>query len=298
MRISVLISTFNRKDVLRKTLESLLSQDYPLGELEVVVLDDAGTDGTYGALTAAVAGMLARGLRGFRVFRNEKNEGIAYGRGRLTALADRGSEALLYLDDDVYMDKNTLAGLARCLADDPGCGLTGPRLVYAADPARTAHCANFVGRWSGRYSETDPDAPTLCDWLNSSCFLARAAAATKVSHAAEFHTAHEEVDFCLQLGRAGWRIVYYPLVRALHDLPLSSKVRRERLYYLYRNKLLLFRRNFSPARLVTASLVTCCFGLPLYIIESLSHNKGVDAAELRLVFKAVVDGLRGRGGKL
>lgn len=298
MKISVLISTFNRKEALGRTIGALLEQGYPLPELELVVLDDHGSDGTCEYLAARKAEFLGRGLRDFRVLRNDLNMGIAYGRSRLTSVASPDSEALLYLDDDVYMEKDTLAGLVRCLEESPGCGLAGPRLVYASLPERTAHCANFVGRWNGRYSEEDPEVPTPCDWLNSSCFLARIEAVAHVRHAEEFYTAHEEVDFCLQLGNAGYTIIYFPLVKALHDLPLSSPCRRERLYYLYRNKLLVFRRNFPFPRMLTATLTACCLGLPLYLLDSLRYNRGVNSRELWLIFRAVADGLSGRAGKL
>lgn len=298
MKISALISTYNRREALLRTIEALLAQSYPLADIELVVLDDAGTDGTFEELQRRKAGFLALGLRGFRALRNETNKGIAYGRGRLTAEAAADSEALLYLDDDVYLEKGTLALLAGRLESESSAGLAGPRLVYASEPGRTAHAANFVGRWSGRYRETDPDSQTDCDWLNSTCYLARRRALEGVKYAEEFYTAHEEVDFCLQLRRAGWRVLYCPEARALHDLPLSGGGRRGRLYYLYRNKLLLFRRNFPPLRRLTATLVMLCLGLPLYLLESLRYNGGVNAGELGLIFRALADGLAGRGGRI
>ncbi|OGR63578.1 MAG: hypothetical protein A2X31_05170 [Elusimicrobia bacterium GWB2_63_22] len=298
MKISVLISTYNRRSALARTLEAVLTQAYPLEKLEIVVLDDFGTDGTYEELGGKTPELLSRGLRGFRAMRNERNRGIAYGRMRLSESAAPDSEALLYLDDDVYLEKNTIGGLVRCLEEKPGCALVGPRLVYAAAPEKTAHCANYVGRWSGRYSELDSSSETECDWLNSSCFLARRKAIGGVRHAEDFYTAHEEVDFCLQLKNSGYSVIYSPGVRALHDLPLSTACRRERLYYLYRNKLLIFKRNFPAARMITASLITCLLGLPLYLLESLRYNKGVNTKELKLVFRAVLDGLSGRSGKI
>lgn len=298
MKISVLINTFNRKEVLFKTLAALAGQDYAPGKMEILILDDCGGDGTYESLKERAAEFSARGFRAFHVFRNARNMGIAYGRWFLTKAADPRSEALLYLDDDVYVEKDTISGLAACLEKDAGRALAGPRLVYASDPERTAHCANFVGKWSGRYYESDTGAETECDWLNSSCFLVRSAAAARVRHAAEFYTSHEEVDFCLQLKNAGFSVVYFPLVRAVHDLPVSGGGRRGRLYYLYRNKFLVFRRNFPPAMYFTACLVGLLLGLPKYLLESLRYNGGVNSLEIKLILKAVADGLAGRGGKL
>jgi GT2 family glycosyltransferase len=298
MKISVLINTYNRKTVLAKTLDLLLAQDYPAGELEIIILDDFGEDGTYDALTGKSPVFMAHGYRAFRPVRNERNMGIAYGRGFLTRAAAPNSEALLYLDDDVYLEKDTISGLAACLLKDPSRGLAGPRLVYASAPERTAHCANFVGKWSGRYYESDPSSELDCDWLNSSCFLVRRTAISGLVHADGFYTTHEEVDFCLQLKAAGYSVVYCPAVKAAHDLPLSGAGRRGRLYYIYRNKLLVFRRNFTPVRAVAASLFMLVFGLPRYLLDSVSYNRGLNLTEIKLIFRALSDGLRGRDGRL
>lgn len=45
-RLTYLLTTYNRKDFIRKSLASALDQDYA-GELEIIVSDDCSTDGTY-----------------------------------------------------------------------------------------------------------------------------------------------------------------------------------------------------------------------------------------------------------
>ncbi len=297
MKLSVLISTYNRRDALLRTLDALLAQSYPLSKISVTVLDDCGSDGTSQLLTERRADYLSRGLADFRVLRNVENNGIARNRGLLTRYAG-DAETILYLDDDVYLADDTIERLKHCLLVNTRCAAVGPRLVYEADRSRTAHCANFVGKWSGRYGELDASVDTPCDWLNSSCLMVRAAAAAAVDYADGFYTAHEEVDFCLQLRRSGWDIVYCPGALAVHDLPLSGAGRRGRLYYLYRNKLLLFRRNFPTAQRLTASLVTVLLGLPSYLVESLRYNRGVNMSEIVLILRAVRDGLAGRDGRL
>jgi len=129
-------------------------------------------------------------------------------------------------------------------------------------------------------------------------FLVRRAALSGMKNADDFYMSHQEVDFCLQLRGAGFSVVYCPEARAAHDLPLSGGGRRDRLYYLYRNKLRVFRRNFHPARAITASLFMVIFGLPKYLLESVSYNRGLNLAEIKLIFRALIDGLAGRGGKL
>ena len=299
MKISVLLCTYDRKTALLRTLDALLAQDYPAAGLDLLISDDAGTDDTPAAVASREREFLAKGYRSLRFVRQPENRGISYGRRYVTERRRPDSEAVLYLDDDVVMDPGTLSGLAACLAGNKAAGAAGPRLVYVSDPSRTAHCANFVGRWSGRYTEADPDGTTECDWLNSSCLLVRAACLSQAGwEGAEFITAHEEVDFCLQLRNAGWKLLYCPSLKAAHDIAVGLPCRRDRLYYIYRNKLLVFRRNFPLLRRLAAFAAAVLLGLPKHLLESLRFNGGFDWREMKLIFKAVADGLAGRGGRL
>ena len=45
-KVSVIIPTYNRKDSLRETLNSLAQQTYPSDCFEVIIVDDGSTDGT------------------------------------------------------------------------------------------------------------------------------------------------------------------------------------------------------------------------------------------------------------
>ncbi|MFA5499797.1 MAG: glycosyltransferase [Candidatus Omnitrophota bacterium] len=88
--LSVVIPTYNRKDLLKECLESLFNQTYPKEDYEIVVVDDGSTDGTEEAL---------KGLRAehgnLRYFRQENkgayhacNTGILCSRGEIVAFTD------------------------------------------------------------------------------------------------------------------------------------------------------------------------------------------------------------------
>ena len=53
-KVSVLIPSYNQEDVIEQTVMSSLTQDYD--DLEVVVSDDASTDGTPTNMTAKISG--------------------------------------------------------------------------------------------------------------------------------------------------------------------------------------------------------------------------------------------------
>ena len=46
MRASVIVPTFNRRDIVSRTLRTLCRQDFPAAEFEIIVVIDGSTDGT------------------------------------------------------------------------------------------------------------------------------------------------------------------------------------------------------------------------------------------------------------
>jgi glycosyltransferase involved in cell wall biosynthesis len=93
---SVVIPTYNRKKLLRDTLESLTQQTLPRQRFEVLVVDDGSSDGTEQAVAEFAARLNVRYFfqedQGFRVA-TARNLGIAHARGRVCVFIDSGVQA-------------------------------------------------------------------------------------------------------------------------------------------------------------------------------------------------------------
>jgi glycosyltransferase involved in cell wall biosynthesis len=90
MQPSIVVSTYNRRDLVLRTVHALLQQDFPSSKYEIIVVVDGSRDGTAEALRAF-------GER-VRVVEQE-NRGLAGARNR-GAHSARG-ELLVFLDDDM-----------------------------------------------------------------------------------------------------------------------------------------------------------------------------------------------------
>lgn len=101
--VSVIIPTYNRKDLLHETLKSLAQQTYPKDHFEVIIVDDGSTDGTATIATEAFPFVL-------RYFW-QTNQGDAMARN----LGARQSQAdiLVFLDDDMLVEPDYLTYLIR-----------------------------------------------------------------------------------------------------------------------------------------------------------------------------------------
>lgn len=91
--VTVYIPTYNRINLLRRAVESVLNQDYH--NIELIVVDDGSSDGTVDYLEA-----LASKNDRVRYFANEKNSGACVSRNR--AIFAAKGKFITGLDDDDY----------------------------------------------------------------------------------------------------------------------------------------------------------------------------------------------------
>lgn len=96
--ISVIIPTYNRRELLLRALESVFSQTHPIDE--IVVIDDGSTDGSEAAV---------RERHGDRIrYVWQVNAGVSAARNRGMSIANGKYFALLDSDDEWLPDKTTL----------------------------------------------------------------------------------------------------------------------------------------------------------------------------------------------
>jgi glycosyltransferase involved in cell wall biosynthesis len=132
--VSVVIPTYNRRELLKETIQSVLDQSY--APIEIIVIDDGSTDGTEEAFAElANSGRIQ--------YVTQANGGVAAARNRGLQLA-RG-EFICFLDADDLLPVDKLAWQAMYLAAHPDVGVVGgihhvlngepqaPRLAFAEE---------------------------------------------------------------------------------------------------------------------------------------------------------------------
>ncbi|HDR2167315.1 TPA: glycosyltransferase family 2 protein, partial [Enterobacter cancerogenus] len=82
--ISVIITTYNREDLLERAIRSVIAQTYPA--VELIVVDDCSNEKTSQLIERLRAECEAR-FAHFTYERNEKNSGSNYSRNRGYALS-------------------------------------------------------------------------------------------------------------------------------------------------------------------------------------------------------------------
>ncbi|MBI5209726.1 MAG: glycosyltransferase [Elusimicrobia bacterium] len=198
--VSVIILARERFDDTRRCLASLW-RSTPPGACEVLVFDNASSPRTFERLSR-----LCEGRPGVRLLRNPRNLGFAEG-VNLGMRQARG-RFLLWLNNDTVLAPGWLGGLLEAAESDPSIAAAGPMTNRMAPPAQL--CRPFPTRPRTRVQEAD--------FLGGFCLLLRRSAARAVGGLDErFAWGWEDVDYCLRLRQAGWRLAVARDVFVRHE---------------------------------------------------------------------------------
>ena len=198
--LDVVTLTWNDGDCLFRSIEATLASEGVAVGLTVV---DNGSDPP-----AAVPND-----QRVRVIRNPTNRGV---RARNQGVDPGGSTCVAFVDSDAIVHPETLATLVAALEANPDAALAAPVFDGQA-PEESAGAAPTVGRKLARLAgltrtygpERDPGLPMWdVDFAISACWVFRREVFTALGGLDEtYFYGPEDLDFCLRVRLAGWRII-------------------------------------------------------------------------------------------
>jgi len=125
-KISVVITTYNRKDKLKKAVKSVLNQSFQ--EFEIIVVDDVSIDGTDDYMRK-----MAKKHDNIRYIKREKNWGD-HSRPKNDGIKAANADLIAYLDDDNIYLKDHLQALYKAITEDKDVQMVyGDRWIIADD---------------------------------------------------------------------------------------------------------------------------------------------------------------------
>ncbi|MBV9755975.1 MAG: glycosyltransferase [Alphaproteobacteria bacterium] len=209
-QVSIILVLFNQAPFTLKCLQTIAAHaELPV---EIVIIDNGSTDSTRDLLER---------VDGARIIRNAENRHFVHGVNQAAALA-RG-EALLLLNNDAFIRGGALQAAWHTLYSRPEIGAVGGPLVLADGTVQEAGSivwsdGSCVGYGRGR----DPGDPEFqfvreVDFCSGAFLLIRRLVLESLGglDAAFAPAYYEEVDLCMRMREAGWRVLFEP--RAIAD---------------------------------------------------------------------------------
>jgi len=242
--LSYCVVNTNGRDYLLACLEAI-ARTHPQGvEREVLVLDNASSDGSAAAVRARDGDI--------RLIERERRTGK--GENDSTLMREATGKYCLLLNEDSELRPGAAAALVEALEADPKATAATAQLLNSEGapvpcawrfPGVGAALAGalFLHRWLTVQSKGS--ATRRVDWGQSSALLVRREAAA-------------EVDFAKRLADAGWHSLFVPAAEAIHHDQLSTDLGKglPRIVEFHRNRNLYMRKHHGRAAALTVRLLT------------------------------------------
>ncbi len=191
--VSVIIP-FTKPETVGNAIESVLSQDYPLDMVEIIIVGKGSQKlvGCWPQISAVDTGP---------IFRPGKARNL--GAERATG------EVLLFLDDDCEAQPGWIRESLAELESDRVGGVSG--MIRGKSKALFARCVDFANFSLCQINQRQ-ERP-VC----TATFAIRREVFAQVGGFDSDLKVHEDIDLCHRLEIAGYRTVYQPRVRVLHN---------------------------------------------------------------------------------
>lgn len=262
MKVVAVVLSYNSKDYISATLDSLLKLDTGSHALETVVVDNDSADGS--------AAFVASRFPKIRLIRNPTNMGYAGGNntGLIYAL-DRGADFVWLINPDVLVAPDTLLKFLEGGSKHAREGIFGCKMFFA--PGHESHPDRYSQDQLGRViwytgglmdwrnligfhrgvDEVDKEQfnfDTETDYVTGACMFIKRRVLEEVGLLdPRFFLYYEENDFCQRAKRAGFKCVYLYQPVAWHKnaqaTGLGSPLQD---YFISRNRLIFGLRHAPP----------------------------------------------------
>jgi GT2 family glycosyltransferase len=262
-RVSVVIPTWNGRDMLLHALGALDRQDYR--DFEVVVVDNASTDGTVAAVQEKHPAV--------RLIVLPTNVGFAAGVN--AGIVASGSELVVLLNNDTEVEPGWLSALVDAFDRHPEVGMCASKVLLFHDRTRLDSAGDQLGLFPSQIGHGALDSPRF-DQEREILSACAAAAAYRRSvfdtvglFDERFFAYVEDVDLGVRAQLAGFRCLFVPGARVYHHASATSNRLPERKFQLiYRNSLIVFFQYMPRLRLLAFAPVMLTWPL----IQSLTRG--------------------------
>lgn len=264
--VSILVVSYNTRDMTVACLQSVLAKVRGVN-VELIVVDNASTDGSATAIDTAVPEA--------HLIRLEKN--IGFGRANNLAARDARGRYLLLLNPDTLLRHDAVTAIVDFAGRCPDALIWGGRTVFADGSLNPTSCWRDPGLWSlvsqlsglsrvlsrselfnwEAYGGWQRDRERRVD-IVTGCFLLieRSFWESLDGFDPDYFMYAEETDLCYRARLCGARPAFTPTAEIVHYDGASEAIRGPRMVRIFQGRVTYFRKHWSiPRRTAALALV-------------------------------------------
>jgi len=208
--LSIIIVNYNTADMLVRCLRSIRSQ--LSSSSEVIVVDNASQDNSLDI----AEGSLSR----LTVIANKRNLGFA--RANNQALKISKGRYIYFLNPDTELKEGVFDAMIEFMRSNPDVGLAGTRILNPDRSIQSSVERHYPGERHSRGELSGLKGDIA--WVSGASMIARRSVMRELNGFDErFFLYGEDLDLCLAVRKAGWKIGYIPEAMVVHWGGMSER---------------------------------------------------------------------------
>jgi len=231
MDISIIILNYKSRGLALNCIKSIKEADFSPEssglKYEIIVVDNNSNDG--------IGEIISWQYPGIKFIQNKKNLGM--GAGNNVGIKKAEGRYVAVMNPDTMAFPDTFLKLYNFMESSPEVGIAGPKQFY---PDRTVQnsCYQWYNLFTPVYRRTplgkfkfaqkdvarflmkdsDHNSVKKVDWLLGSFLFCRSSCLDQIGFFDErFFMYFEDTDLCRRTWQKGWKVVYFPESRIIHN---------------------------------------------------------------------------------
>lgn len=276
MDLSIIIPSFNTKDLLDRCLHSI-NESLKSSSLtyEVIVVDNASTDGSVQLLNTKYP----------RIIKILNKVNIGYGKANNQGIQKSKGRFILLLNSDIKVLDNAIQILYDFAQKYPNAFIGGK--LFNEDNSPQPSCGPmytlpvvffmlFAKGDALKITRSSPDAIAYVDWISGACIMAKKDSFLHVGlFDEEIFMYMEELEFLYRAKQKKYTVLFYPLATFVHSGAASSEKKKEPVINIYRGLLYFYHKHRS---IMEQRILRLMLKIKAYIVISigkLTNNSGI-----------------------
>jgi len=277
-KVAIIILNWNNYKDTKKCLISLEKIDYP--NYDIIVIDNGSTDGSGKKLKEI--------FPSYTFISNKENIGYTGGNNLgIKRVISEGTYYILILNNDTkVVNPNFLYKMIERMNEKPSVGIIGPK-VFGSDgivqetilfvPTLLNSIRESLFFKIHRKTKKNYDIAQFVEAVSGVCWLIRREVIQTVGLLDEDYFMYcEEQDYCYRAGKAGWKIMYYPVESIIHyKNPEDKNISRTYRQYIYarKNIVLFIRKHYGFLKALALAILFLVSNILKVIFSKLTGRK-------------------------
>lgn len=244
--ISIIILSWNTKDLLKNCLRSIYNLRDKNYEVEVIVVDNGSTDGS--------AEMVEKEFSQVVLIKNKKN--LGFGAGNNQGMKKAKGDYFLILNSDTIVKSKAPMKMAQFLKKHPEVGAVGCKLLnqdgtnqpsFGPFPNLLVAAIMLFGEhWLGDLVRHSSDKIKETDWVMGAALMVRKEVFKKAGPMDESIFMYmDETEWCYRIKKAGYKVMFYPGAKIIHLGRASSRTgKKDPILNIYRGLIYFYQKHY------------------------------------------------------